>query len=242
MATPTTTVIREVATNVWIFSAPYSRSGLVPIGGRSTAIKLSNGGVWVMASTALNEPTFAKLAELGDVQYTVSGDPDHHDFLGEFKKAYPSAKLIGMDQLAKKRPDLTFDGAYGRDSPETKFGFEDDIKAEFFAGHMKGDVAFFHPASKSLIEADLLVNLPPTEQYSLTGKSGRVPIIGGLGAPHTRTHRFIAWMTTKDRSLMKESCKRVATWDFERIIPCHGDVIETGAKEAWDSVFGQFLD
>ena len=29
---------------------------------------------------------------------------------------------------------------------------------------MKHDVAFFHPATKTMIEADLLFNLPPTEQ------------------------------------------------------------------------------
>ena len=34
----------------------------------------------------------------------------------------------------------------------------------YFSGHQNKDVAFFHPASKSLIEADLLFNLPPTEQ------------------------------------------------------------------------------
>ena len=34
----------------------------------------------------------------------------------------------------------------------------------YFSGFKNKDVAFFHPASKSLIEADLLFNLPPTEQ------------------------------------------------------------------------------
>ncbi|CAK5272176.1 unnamed protein product, partial [Mycena citricolor] len=47
---------------------PFARFGIMPIGGRSTAIKLSDGGVWVLASTPLNPETKAKIDELGPVQ------------------------------------------------------------------------------------------------------------------------------------------------------------------------------
>ena len=44
--------------------------GLLAVGGRSTAIKLSNNNnaVWILASTPLTEDTRQKLAELGDVR------------------------------------------------------------------------------------------------------------------------------------------------------------------------------
>lgn len=51
--------------------SPFSRFGLIPFGGRSTAIKLSNGDVWVMASTPLTAETKAKLNELGPVKSVV---------------------------------------------------------------------------------------------------------------------------------------------------------------------------
>ena len=35
------------------------------------------------------------------------------------------------------------------------------------------------------------------------------------------------------------SLVRAAKWD--RIIPCHGDVIETGGKEAFDKVYSKFM-
>ena len=38
------------------------------MGGRSTAIKLRKGGVWVLASTPLNEETRMKIDELGEVK------------------------------------------------------------------------------------------------------------------------------------------------------------------------------
>ena len=42
--------------------------GFVPVGGRSTAIKLESGGVWILASTPLTDETKEKLAELGEVK------------------------------------------------------------------------------------------------------------------------------------------------------------------------------
>lgn len=37
-------------------------------------------------------------------------------------------------------------------------------RLSYFSGFKNKDVAFFHPASKTMIEADLLFNLPATEQ------------------------------------------------------------------------------
>lgn len=44
---------------------------IFPVGGRSTAIKLHDGAVWVLASTPLNDPTKAKLREVGLVKYVL---------------------------------------------------------------------------------------------------------------------------------------------------------------------------
>jgi hypothetical protein len=51
------------------------------MGGRSTAVKLSSGGVWVVASTPLSEETKAEVEKLGTVKYIVAADADHHVFL-----------------------------------------------------------------------------------------------------------------------------------------------------------------
>ena len=42
--------------------------------------------------------------------------------------------------------------------------------------------------------------------------------------------------------MMRRDVKRVAEWDVRRIIPCHGDVIEEGAKEAWVETHRWFLE
>ena len=53
--------------------------------------------------------------------------------------------------------------------------------ASYFSGFKNKDVAWFHVASKSLIVADLLMSLPPTEQYSKTTSWSRIPFLGDIG-------------------------------------------------------------
>jgi len=236
-------VIREVTRNVWTFSRPFARFGVVPFGGRSTAIRMKDGGVWVLASTPLDEETKSTLDKIGPVRFIIGADAVHHLFLGQYKKAYPSAKVIGPEAALERTEDksLKFDGAWGRDPSDTKYGFEDDIKACYFSGFKNKDIAFFHQESKTLIEADLLLNLPCNEQYSKV-KSGKWSLPLGFHVnPWSWLHPRMIWSLGVDKEAMKRDAKTVASWDFERIIPCHGDVIEQRGKEAWLNVYKFFL-
>ncbi|KDQ60115.1 hypothetical protein JAAARDRAFT_32487 [Jaapia argillacea MUCL 33604] len=235
-------VIRQLTPDISIFSRPFARFGFLPWGGRSTAIKLSNGHVWVLASTPLSEETKSTIDAMGEVKYIVSPDSLHHLFLAEFKKAYPEAKLIGVAPLVerKKAEGLTLDGAYGADPADTKYGFEDDISACHFPGHANSDVAFLHKPSKTLIEADLLFNLPATEQYSKS-KSSASNFIANRLNPFSGLHKTLIGGVIKDKVTMTRDAKTVESWDFDRIIPCHGDVIETGGKKAWQSAYSKLL-
>jgi hypothetical protein len=49
------------------------------------------------------------------------------------------------------------------------------------------------------------------------------------------------YIASVDYSLVRRDAKRVAEWDIERIIPCHGDVLEEGGEEAWASTYEWFL-
>ncbi|OCH87133.1 hypothetical protein OBBRIDRAFT_176283 [Obba rivulosa] len=239
----TNCVIREVVKDVWTFSCPFARFGFIPFGGRSTAIKMQNGDVWVLASTPLTDETKNKLDEIGPVKWIIGADAVHHLYLDEFKKAYPQAKLIAENEAVKKKAgtDLKFDGAWGADPAGTQYGFESDIKHCYFSGFANKDIAFFHTASKTLIEADLLFNLPATEQYSKIGSSGKLPIFGTLH-PYMWLHKKFVWSLGKDKEAMKRDVRTVANWDFERIIPCHGDVIEKDGNKAWREAYKWYLD
>lgn len=60
-------VIRALSPTITIFSVPFLRRNL-PVGGRSTAIKLRSGDVFVVASTPCDDETRAALDKMGAVK------------------------------------------------------------------------------------------------------------------------------------------------------------------------------
>jgi len=237
-------IIREVKSGVWTFSRPFQRAPGVPFGGRSTAVKLNDGAVWLFASTKADEETLSKIREIGPVKYIVTPDFEHYLNLADFHKAFPDAKVIGVDGVEAK-PALSgvkFAGIYGKDPAGTTYGFEDEVSACYFSGFKNKDVAFFHKASKTLIEADLLFNLPPLEQYSnsTTSPYGWWPFVSYI-APFTTAHRLLISSQTVNEAACKKDAVTVDSWDFDTIIPCHGDVVAKDAKAAWQSVWDKYL-
>lgn len=242
MSSASDVVIREVTTDVWTFSRPLSLFNRIPVGGRSTAIKLQDGSVWILASTPLTADTGRKLGELGEVKYIVAGNAFHHMFLKGYKDAYPDAKVIGPEEVNAKKVSegwqlhATFSAA----QPDLKHGFEDEIEHCFFSAQKNKDTAFYHKASKTVIAADLLFNLPPTEQYALSQTSPNFPILSGF-KPNSWIMRAFVWSQERNRATMQQDVHKVASWDFERFIPCHGNVIETNAKQAWKDAYQRYF-
>ncbi|KAJ7669290.1 hypothetical protein DFH06DRAFT_1180492 [Mycena polygramma] len=235
-------VIRQVTPDITTFSKPFARFSILPFGGRSTAVRLSTGAVWVLASTPLTPDTKEAIDRLGPVQWIMAGDAVHHMFLSQFKNAYPEAKVIGVEALIekKKAEGLKLDGAYGADAPGTKYGFEDEVYPCYFSGFANKDVAWFHVASKTLIVADLLFNLPGNEQYSKSKTKAKVPIFGTLD-PWGSVHKHFVWGQGKNKESMTRDAKTVLAWAPERIIMCHGDVIEKDGTRAWASAYSKYL-
>ncbi|KAH9810865.1 hypothetical protein DFH28DRAFT_984416 [Melampsora americana] len=238
-------VIREVVPGVMTFSKPFKRLGLQPIGGRTTAIKLSDDTVWVLASTPLGEETKTKIDSLGQVKHIAIADIEHTGFTSEYAKAYPSAKIYGPEGSAHKTKlevaEWTAKGPSPMDQAEG--AVKSEIKAEYFDGFVNKDIAFLHVPSKTLIEADLLFNLPANEQYSKSSESPTSFLDRFVSLkPDTVFHqRFLYNIAAKDKVCMARSASKVFQWDFDRIIPCHGDVIETGGKAAWHSAFSLYF-
>lgn len=105
-----------------------------------------------------------KLDELGGVHY-IACDLGHHMYVRDYIKAWPSAKTIGVPGLERKRSDVKWDLIY-RDCmsrPEKEYGFADEIETVLFEGFITYCVAWYHKPTETLIQSDLLMNLPCTE-------------------------------------------------------------------------------
>lgn len=193
----------------------------------------------------------------GTVRYIVALDLEHHLHLASWRTAFPEAEILAPEGLWEKRqstPDIkdamfryTFHN--GKHCQSISEEFDEDFEVEYVYGHTSRELVFLHKPSCTLIEADLLFNLPANEQYSKTDqKSGSgfltrlfIPFMS-INAPATWQKRFMWHVLSKvDRKAFAMSVQRIEKWDFDRLIPCHGDVIPTGAKDIFRMVFQRFL-
>lgn len=162
--------IRDVSTNVTTFTAPFNRFAplgcrrFVAVGNRATAIRLHDGRILLLNPLHLEPPVQDKLTQLGGV-HLIASDLGHHMYIHEYLKVWPSAKSIGVPGLEGKRKDVNWDWIYGDSmmKPEKEFGFAQDVETVLFEGFITYCVAWYHKPTKTLIQSDLMMNLPCTE-------------------------------------------------------------------------------
>lgn len=224
------------------------------------AVKLSSGSLAVFSPVALTDDVKAKLTELGGtVKYIIAPDIEHHIFITEWHQAFPDAKIIGPEGLPEKRAKQSAtDPKIGNDEFAVVFKaqdklntkvdeeFDHDFEYEYVDAHANKELVFFYKPDKVLVEADLLFNLPANEQYSKVPESENKPgfLVRQFMSMQTTqgeakgTKRFIWYvLSARDRTGFNESVQRINAWDFETIIPCHGDSIVGDGKQLFEKVF-----
>ncbi|KAK0286065.1 hypothetical protein LTR91_000570 [Friedmanniomyces endolithicus] len=255
-------VIRNLTSTVKICSVPFLRFGRVKIGGRGTIVQLASGNLAVFSPVALTETVKKELAGFGNgqVKYITALDQEHHIFLEPWHKAFPDARVIGPETLPGYRDKQNYgkipqanwvlfkkgDMSTWRVSEE----FDREFDAEYVSAHPNQELVFNHKPSRTLIEADLLFNLPATEQHSKAGVSATSGILTRLACAINNTKGSATWqkrflwyaLSAGDRPGFNKSAGRIAQWDFDRIVPCHGDVVEKDGKGIFEKVFGYHLD
>ncbi|RDW72490.1 uncharacterized protein DSM5745_07662 [Aspergillus mulundensis] len=254
-------VIRNVTSNVITMSLPFARFGRFKFGGRGTLVRMSSGSIAVFSPVNLTPAVRETISGLGGrVKYIAALDLEHHIHLSTWKNAFPEAEIIAPEGLWEKRQSVpeykdtpithilrqsNYNGEQGWPISDE---FNREFEIEYVYGHGSKEVVFLHKPSCTLIEADLMFNLPAREQYSKTGESATSGILTKIvkpllstAQPATWQKRFAWYVLAKDRNAFAESIKRIDKWEFNRLIPCHGDVIESGAKGVFRTVFEWFL-
>jgi len=251
-------VIRDVVPRViTTLSVPFWRFGKIKIGGRGTIVRLQSGALAVLSPVALTDDVKNKVNELGEVKYIAALDAEHHIFLGPWHAAYPSAQVMGPETLPEKRAKqgnepVPFAFVFQKDKPITSISpeFDAEFDWEYVPSHLNKEIVFHHKPTKSLITADLMFNLPATEQFSRSGIDAESGIFTKLFGAFQSTKGDAVWQkraiwygtSRGDREAFNASVSRMQKWGFERIIPCHGDVIEKEGKGVFEKVMAWHLE
>ena len=250
MSSPWT--IRSLTPDISTFSGPFDRFGVFKIGARSTAVKLADASLLIFSPIPWSSEVESELERLSSskpakVAYLVAPDREHYLQITDYARRFPAAKIIGVEQLESKLPDVKFHKIFGDARFEgVRCGFEDEVDTVYVPGHLNKELVLVHRHSKTLIEADLLFNLPALEQYS--GSSSSAGILGFLSPfrhlkADSGAHRwFNQNMACKDKPSFTASIRQLHKLDFDRLIPCHGETIDTGAKAVFEQAFAPFLN
>lgn len=254
-------VIRALTPDVKTFSTPFLRFGRVKIGGRGTAVRLASGSTAVFSPVALTPTVRREMESLGPAKYLIALDQEHHIFLEDWHKAFPDAKVIAPETLPAYRDKQGYgkipEGSWrlftasaskeGTLSVDAEFDREFDFT--YVDGHVNKELVFNHRKSGTLIEGDLLFNLPAYEQFSksdLDAKSGfltRLFVWLNNTQGEATAQRRVLWHgVSQDRGPVNREVSRIAGWKFDRIVPCHGDVIESGGKGIFEKVMKWHLE
>lgn len=215
---------------------------------------MQSGALAVFSPTALTPEVRSTVDLLGsNVKYIAALDFEHHIFISDWSRAFPSASLLGVEGLPEKRESSSSTAgsnfkyiwtAKNKHDMTVDSEFDQEFEVEYVDGHANKELVVLFKRDKTLIEADLLFNLPSIESFA---RSSDNPEAGLLNKVFNRVfstkgsaiwHKRIQWYAmAKNRPSFNASTQRIAAWDFDKIIPCHGDVIENGGKGIFQKVF-----
>lgn len=212
--------MREVGDGLWVHEEPLSIMG-ARAGRRMSVVRLEDGGLLVHSPTP-RAAVRDELDALGPVRFAVAASAIHgHLSLGD----YAEAELWAAPGLDVRRKDLVFAGVLGSVPDPRWAGVLDQAAA---MGHrLLTEIVFLHKPSRSLLIGDLAVNVEPG---NLSERLWAGP--GGRLRP-ARPYR----LDIRDRRQARAAIDRILEWDFDRIVVGHGDVIETGGREALRSAY-----
>ena len=219
-----------VPDRLWTCQMPLRLFG-VELGTRMSVFRLSDegGGLWLHSPIALDRPLREELNALGRVRFVVCPNVGHHMFAGEYFGAYPDASFYAAPGLPEKRPDLPFNAVLG-DVPE--LGWAKDLDQALFRGNqMVREVVFCHQESRTLIVTDLV-------QTADSGGPLLTRLVKRLTGNYKRPGLPLPFrFGFRDKAAARASVERILSWDFDRIVLCHGPIVESGGKAVFREAY-----
>lgn len=216
-------MLRRVSEEVHVLEVPFSVGGLA-LGGRMTVVRLPEGGLWIHSPVKLDEAVRAAVDALGPVRFLVAPNVMHHVHLGAWAAAYSQAKVVAPTGLRRKRPELRLDVEL-TDTADP--GYAAVLSQQLVRGMPKLDeFLFLHRPSRTLLVTDLAFNIRESPSW-LTRAYLKLNRTYGKLAPTVLLKSLV-----KDRAAVRASLDTVLGWDFERVVVCHGEVLERGGREA----------
>lgn len=210
--------------NLWSteFELPWI-GGAIPIPVRMTVIRLADGRLILYSPAPLPPALRAEIDALGPVGFVVAPHM-HGAHTDGAVQAYPEAQLLAAPLPPRGRTHLHYHGSLADAPPPAWKGQVDSLLVH---GFRLQEVVLLHRPSRTLVITDLCFHVqrsPSRATRTFARANGMWRRFG--------PSRLIRLLAVSDRAAFERSLEQILAWDFERVIPGHGDVLERGGREA----------
>jgi hypothetical protein len=217
-------MLHAIADDLWVAQQPLRYLG-VALTTRTTIVRLADGTLIVHSPIHLTEQLRASVASTGRVSAIIAPNRFHHLFVREWQETYPEAHTFGAPGLDTKRADLRFTAMLGDEPPSAWAGEMEQAWMRAFPP--LNEVVFFHRKSHTVIFTDLLFNIVRVDSAYARFLLRLDGAFRGPAIP-----RSFRLLLRRKRVECAAFLERLLSWDFERAIFAHGEIIDRGAKPA----------
>jgi hypothetical protein len=217
----------EEAEGVWTRSLPGHRMLGIELGTRMSVVRLPDGSLFVHSPVALEPALQAEVDALGPVRHVVCPNLYHHVYAPPWAEAYPDALVHAPEGLGNKQPRMRIDETLSETHPE----WGDALVPIRIEGCRLEETVFVHPATRTLISADL------TENFGTSAHWPTRLYLKAAGLEHRVGFSRFLRMLFRDHAAARRSLDRLLEHPLERAIVAHGEVLREPPAEALSQTY-----
>jgi hypothetical protein len=214
-------MLQPFGEEIWLSDGPATAVAGFRYPTRMAIVRLSGGALFLWSPTAISDELRKAVDALGEVRYIIAPNSLHHLFLGEWRDAYPAARLYAAPGLRQRRKDLEFDGDL-EDAPPGEWSREID-QVVMRGNLITTEVVFFHRQSRTAIFTDLIQHFSPTWFSGWRAVVARLDLMTAAEPEVPRKFRTGFF----DRRIARAALGRIRAWPAERVLMAHAAPIES---------------
>lgn len=251
---------RKLAANIATGSLAFSRFGVVNFGARMAAIN-HNDSVIIWSALPYGPQVEEVIGLVASKPFNISHliipDNQHTMAAKLFKDKYPQLKIIapeGVDvpglpidyTVTSKYSNKVLDTAALNQIGITDPVITDNFQFVYLPSHVNKELVTYDIKLKTVFEADLFFNLGTSENLEQYSPSTGFPELFNPHSGLSFATRYMQPYSKLGSGFMKKAVnlkkavpglRAIYSWDFTTIVPCHGNVVDSGAKEAFKAAF-----
>lgn len=215
-----TTPLHPIAPGVWVLAYPLKVMG-VDLRRNVTILRLTSGKLVIHSTAPFTPEDVAAITALGEPGWLVDTLLRHDTFARDGRAAFPDLPYLAPEGFSR---ELDFPTGSLLPAPEEWAGELEVIRVA--GAPLMEEHVFFHPASRTLIVADLIFSF--TGDQSLWAELLLKAV--SVGGRHSLAMTRLFKMSVQDEAAFDASIAEILTRDFDRIIVGHGDIVETNGR------------